>query len=505
MKKRALISVYKKEGILELCKYLEGEGYELVSTGGTAKYLGENGLKVSKVEDVTGFPEILGGRVKTLHPGVFSGILADKRNDEHRAQMEKTGLDFFDVVIVNLYPFEETISRAGVTEAEAIEQIDIGGVSLIRAAAKNFNSVNILTETGQYDEYIEEHKKSGGKISEDYSKRLAFEAFRNITRYDFAIEEYFGKNIGVPVFPGLSEIYPLRYGENPHQTAVLFKDNFDNIFKVLHGKEISYNNLLDVDAAVNIIGEFQNSSPTCAIIKHGNPCGAAEGSSLKDAYLRAFQTDTVSPFGGIIIFNKELDIDAATEVDKIFTEIILAPGFDGDALELLKKKKNRRIVKFSFENFKYEFRKITGGVLMQERDSKVYDKENLRVVTEAKPTEKELIDCEFAYKIVKHTKSNAVIFVKNLQTLAIGGGQPSRIDSTKIAVSKAKQFEIDLEGSVAASDAFFPFADGMIEVAKAGSKCIVQPGGSVRDEEVIAAANELGVAMVFTGYRHFRH
>ena len=440
--------MYKKEGILELCKYLDGAGYELVSTGGTAKYLGENGLKVTKVEEITGFPEVLGGRVKTLHPGVFSGILADKRNEEHRNEMEKNGLGFFDIVIVNLYPFEETISRAGVTEAEAIEQIDIGGVSLIRAAAKNFNSVNILTELGQYKDYIEEHKKTDGKISEEYSKRLAFEAFRNITRYDFTIEEYFGKAIGVPVFPGLKEIYPLRYGENPHQTAVLFKDNFDNIFKVLHGKEISYNNLLDVDSAVSIIGEFQNSSPACAIIKHGNPCGVAEGSSLKEAYLKAFQTDTVSPFGGIIIYNKVLDIESAKEVDKIFTEIILAPGYEEDALELLKKKKNRRIVEFSFEHLAYEYRRITGGVLLQERDSKVYEKEKLRVVTKAKPSENDLLDCEFAYKIVKHTKSNAVIFVKNLQTLAIGGGQPSRIDSTKTAISKAKQFEIDLEGSV---------------------------------------------------------
>ncbi len=505
MKKRALVSVYKKDGILELCKYLEGAGYELVSTGGTAKYLSDNGLNVRKVEEVTGFPEVLGGRVKTLHPRVFSGILADKRNEEHVEQMKNVGLEFFDVVVVNLYPFEETISREGVTEQEAIEQIDIGGVSLIRAAAKNFNSVNVLTEVGQYEEYIEMHKKTGGKIPEEYSKRLAFEAFRNITGYDYAIEEYFGKSIGVPVFPGLKEIYPLRYGENPHQTAVLFKENFDNIFEVLHGKELSYNNLLDVDAAMSIIGEFEKSSPSCVIIKHGNPCGAAEGSSLKEAYIKAFQTDTVSPFGGIIIFNKRLDMEAAEEVDKIFSEIILAPDYDDDVLELLKKKKNRRIIKFSFGHLNYEFRRITGGVLMQERDMKVYDKEKLRIVTDAKPSERELQDCEFAYKIVKHTKSNAVIFVRNLQTLAIGGGQPSRVDSTKIAVSKAKQFGIELEGSVAASDAFFPFADGMIEVAKAGGKCIVQPGGSVRDEEVIKAANELGVAMLFTGYRHFRH
>lgn len=505
MKKRALVSVYKKEGILDLCRYLESRGYELVSTGGTAKFIEKSGIKVTKVEEVTGFPEVLSGRVKTLHPVVFSGILADKRNKEHVEQMDKEGLEFFDVVIVNLYPFEETVARDGVTEEEAIEQIDIGGVSLIRAAAKNFNSVNVLTDVGQYEEYIEIHKQTNGEIPIEYSRKLAFEAFRNITGYDFAIEEYFGKNTGVPVFPGLKEIYPLRYGENPHQTAVLFKDNFDDIFKVLHGKELSYNNLLDVDAAVSIIGEFENSAPSCVIIKHGNPCGAAEGSSLKEAYIKAFQTDTVSPFGGIIIFNNRLDIEAAEEVDKIFSEIILAPDYDTEVIELLKKKKNRRIIKFSYEKLNYEFRRITGGVLMQERDLKLYDKETLKVVTEAKPNDRELQDCEFAYKIVKHTKSNAVIFVKNLQTLAIGGGQPSRIDSTKTAVSKAKQFGIELEGSVAASDAFFPFADGMIEVAKAGGKCIVQPGGSVRDEEVIKAANELGVAMIFTGYRHFRH
>jgi phosphoribosylaminoimidazolecarboxamide formyltransferase/IMP cyclohydrolase len=544
MTKRALISVYYKTGILEFSRELAKEGFEIVSTGGTYSYLKENGIEVKSVESVTGFPEILNGRVKTLHPGVLAGILADKRNEKHTEEMNNLALLHFDVVAVNLYPFTETISKADVKTEEAIEKIDIGGVTLIRAAAKNFKSVCVITEPSDYDEFIKHYRIYNGNIPYKYAVQLALRAFRHVAEYDRAIAEYFQKLNGVGSgvqspgvqssgvqSPGVqssgiqssgvqsvcgqwSDVIrqassvigqELRYGENPHQKAVIYKHNFDELFSILHGKELSYNNILDINAAYYLISEFRDDNPACAIIKHGNPCGTATADDLTEAYRAAFSTDTISPFGGIIIFNKKLDIKTASEADKIFTEIILSPGYDDDALELLKKKKNRRLVSFVFSEPPKELKSVAGGILEQEPDSLVLVREELRTVTIKQPDEKDLDDMIFAYKIVKHTKSNAVVFVKNHRTLGIGAGQPSRIDSTKLAAGKAKEFNISLKNSVVASDAFFPFPDGLIEIAKAGGVYIVQPGGSVRDEEVIRAADENGLCMVFTGYRHFRH
>lgn len=509
---KALLSVYDKTGIVAFASGLSKLNYEIISTGGTYKLLKENGINVISVEEVTGFPEILNGRVKTLHPYIFAGILADTENPQHVKELQDKNIFPFNLVAVNLYPFSQTVSKPNAKLEDAIEQIDIGGVTLIRAAAKNFKCMNVLTNPEQYENFLQTLNQNDGKISEEYSMKLAEEAFALTSRYDNTIREYFislnSKEEELQVkFSGF-EFYKkqnLRYGENPHQKAVLLKENFDDIFKVLHGKELSFNNLLDTDAAYNLISEFKSEHPACAIIKHGNPCGAAVSECLQEAYLKAFSTDTVSPFGGIIIFNKKLDFKTSIDIDKLFSEIILAPDFDEEALELLKKKKNRRLIKFSFTNDNFEFRKITGGILYQEKDKIELSKDNLNFVTKKKAIDTEISDMLFAFKIAKHTKSNAVVFAKEMKTLAIGGGQPSRIDSTKIAVSKSKNFNIDLKGSAAASDAFFPFADGLIEIADAGAKCVIQPGGSVRDDEVIKAADEMNIAMAFTGIRHFKH
>lgn len=507
--KKAIISVYNKEGIFELAKFLSENNFEIFSTGGTYNYLTSKGIKVKSISEYTGFPEVLEGRVKTLHPRIFAGILADRNKKEHLEDIEKNKINTIELVVVSLYPFIETISKAGVEINEALEQIDIGGVSLIRAAAKNFSNVSILVNNSQYDDYINEFIKTGGKIGLEFNKELAYKAFKYIADYDIAISEYFKSLYSeekTPDFISLGEYIKLRYGENPHQKGYLVKKEFDKIFEVIHGKEISYNNILDIDSAYSIISEFKYSNPVCAIIKHGNPCGVAESDNLFNAYLNAFATDTISPFGGIVIFNRKLDFKTSFEVDKLFTEILIAPDFDEDALELLRKKKNRRLIKFKFcslDNF--ELRKVSGGFLYQEKDNVVFDKDKLNVVTEKQPNSEMITDCEFAFKVVKHTKSNAVVFVKDNRTIGIGGGQPSRIDSTNIAIQKAKQFNFDLKDSIVASDAFFPFADSIIELAKVGVKCVIQPGGSVRDNEVIQAANENNMIMLFTGIRHFKH
>lgn len=506
MSKRVLISVYNKKGIVEFAKGLVELGFEIVSTGGTKKHLTDSGIKVTTVEELTGFPEILGGRVKTLNPKVFAGILAEKDNDSHKKDMLANKLEFFDLIVVDLYPFKETISKPDVKVEEAIEQIDIGGVSLIRAAAKNFKYVQIIVSPEMYVKYIEDYKKYDGKFPYEYSLHLARDAYAIIAEYDVEIEKYFnGLSDVKDNWFKLGNAQHLRYGENPHQNALLFKENFDDIYEVLHGKELSYNNMLDIDAAYSVISEFADDEPTCTIIKHGNPSGVATSASLTDAYKRAFATDTASPYGGIIIFNKKLDLETATETDKIFSEIILAPGFEKDALDLLIKKKNRRLVSFKFSKESNELRRITGGYLYQDKDNIVLKKEELKIVSKKKPDEEQLKDMEFAYKVVKHTKSNAIVFVKDRQTLGVGAGQPSRIDSTKIAIMKSQQFGMNLEGSIVASDAFFPFSDNVIEIAKAGAAGIIHPGGSVRDEEVIKEADERGLCLVFTGYRHFKH
>ncbi len=510
--KRAIISVFDKAGIVEFARELLKSGIEIISTGGTYNLLKKNNLDVRSVEEITGFPELLEGRVKTLHPLIFTGILADRNNPLHLEQLIKHNILPFDLIVVNLYPFEKTISQKNISLEDSIEQIDIGGVSLLRAAAKNFKDVNVLTEPGQYKEYIDLLNSSGNKIPTEYSQKLAQKAFATASEYDNVIANYFAKlnndqrshPAGIDYFKG-NELFNLRYGENPHQQGTLIKENFDDIFEILHGKELSYNNLLDTDAAFNLISEFENESPACAIIKHGNPSGVAVSEENLTAYKKAFETDKLSPFGGIIIFNKKLDFKTSIDIDKLFSEIILAPDFEDAALELLKKKKNRRIIKFRYSKEGHEFRKISGGILYQDKNNFEVTGKELQFVTKRKASDDEVEDMLFAYKVVKHTKSNAVVFVKDKRTLAVGGGQPSRIDSIKIAVIKAKEFNQVLQNSIAASDAFFPFADGLIAIAEAGATAVIQPGGSVRDDEVIKAADDFNIAMAFTGIRHFKH
>src|SRR4030095_12408644 len=504
--KRALISVYDKSGIVEFAKELTSNGFEIVSTSGTAKLLSQNGIKLKTIEEITGAPEVLGGRVKSLQHLIFAGILADKTNPEHLKDIEKYSFEPFDLVCVSLYPFKETIRNPDCKVEEAIEQIDIGGVSLIRAAAKNYKNVSVIVNAAQYKIYLDSLKNA-----KDLNQLLAADAFEYIASYDISIANYFRKISGQK--SGIFDIYytnydELRYGENPHQRSVLYdigETGFNGIFEKLHGKELSYINIIDIDAAYNLINEFDE--PACAILKHTNPCGAAFAEDIKEAYKKAFACDTVSPFGGIVIVNRKLDLAAADETDKIFTEIIIAPDYDQDALDFLFKKKNRRIVKYntSQSNDGIELKSVAGGLLLQNNDNIVVNEQELKVVTKRIPTDAEMRDMLFAMKVCKHTKSNAVVYAKGGQTFGIGGGQPSRVDSSMLAVEKAKRFGFDLEGCSVASDAFFPFPDGVIEAAKAGAKAVIQPGGSVKDEEVIKAADENGLAMVFTGIRHFKH
>jgi phosphoribosylaminoimidazolecarboxamide formyltransferase/IMP cyclohydrolase len=505
--KRALISVYDKSGVVDFAKELVKNGFDVVSTSGTAKLLQENGIKIKTIEEITKAPEVLGGRVKTLQHVIFSGILADKNNPEHVREAEKFGFGLFDLVAVSLYPFSETIRRENCTVPEAIEQIDIGGVSLIRAAAKNYSSVSVIISPSQYKDYT----ASLSVNDKNYNLRLAAEAFAYIADYDIDISNYFNRISGEGTgkfVADFSSVQDLRYGENPHQEARLFNtgaEGFNNIFEKLHGKELSYINILDIDAAYNLINEFDE--PGCAILKHTNPSGAATSVDIKDAYIKAFSADTVSPFGGIVIVNRKLDMGTASEINKIFTEIVIAPEYSDDAFEFLLKKKNRRVIRYHkpLHEEMQELKSVTGGLLVQDRDRIVVNENDIKVVTERKPTEEEMRDMIFAMKVCKHTKSNSVVYARNLQTYGIGGGQPSRVDSAMLAVSKAKRFGLDLTGCSVASDAFFPFPDGVIEAAKAGAKSVIQPGGSVNDGEVIAAANEYGLAMVFTGVRHFKH
>ena len=506
--KRALISVYDKSGIVDFARKLVDKGFEIVSTSGTAKLLTENGIKIKTIEELTKSPEVLNGRVKTLHPLVFAGILADKHNDEHLKQVAQFGFELFDIVVVSLYPFSETIKKEGCTVPEAIEQIDIGGVSLIRAAAKNYGSVSVIVKPEQYNTYFD----NIGKIDNDFNLNLAAEAFEYISIYDKEISGYFQKLAGKQSDDEFNVHFvkgtTLRYGENPHQKAKLYStetNGFDSIIEKLHGKELSYINILDIDASYQMINEFDE--PACVIVKHTNPSGAACSENILDAYKKAFACDTVSPYGGIITVNRTLDLNTATEIDKIFTEIIISPGYDEDAFNFLLKKKNRRLIKYNPVDLSSQLniKSVTGGLLVQDNDMIVVNESEMKCVTERKPTVSEVRDLMFAMKIAKHTKSNSVVYAKNLQTVGIGGGQPSRVDSSRLAVQKAKRFGMDIEGSSVASDAFFPFADGLIEAANAGAKSAIEPGGSVNDEEVIKAANEHGLAMLFTGIRHFRH
>lgn len=508
--KRALLSVSDKTGITELARELHQAGVEIISTGGTAAAIRAADIPVKDVSEITGFPECLDGRVKTLHPKIHGGILARTSYQPDNEELEKLEIQPIELVVVNLYPFKKTVADPDVTPAVATENIDIGGPTMIRAAAKNFAHICILTNPDQYKGFAEELNRNKG-IAFETRRRLARKAFEHTADYDTAINQYFARLDKLDLPEQLSVSLPksaaLRYGENPHQKAGVY-GNQAEYTDCFHGRELSYNNYLDIDSALQLISDFKNDDPTTAIFKHTVPCGVASGSNLTEAYSKAFETDKVSPFGGIVIVNKPLDIDTAREIDKIFTEIILAPGFEDGVADFLSQKKNRRLVnilKFPSEETSLQIRSIFGGAVVQESDSGMVSAGELEVVTKRKPTESELADLLFSWRVVKHVKSNAIVYAKNRQTCGIGTGQTSRVDSSEIAVQKAAKEKLSLKGSVVASDAFFPFSDGVVAAAKAGATAVIQPGGSIRDEEVIEAANEHNMAMVFTSMRHFRH
>lgn len=500
--KSALISVFHKDNLDGICKRLDELGVKLYSTGGTQKFIEGLGITVEAVEDLTSYPSILGGRVKTLHPKVFGGILTRRDNDSDKEQIAQYEIPEIDLVIVDLYPFEKTVA-SGASEQDIIEKIDIGGISLIRAAAKNFKDVVIVPSQKQYGALLE-LLKDGGATTLEQRKRFAMEAFQVSSHYDTAIFNYFNSDFDVPVFKqSISTSKTLRYGENPHQKGVFF-GNFDDIFEQVHGKEISYNNLLDIEAAVYLIDEFQDT--TFAILKHNNACGLASRDTLLEAYKDALAGDPVSAYGGILIANRKIDLETAEEVNKLFCEVVIAPAYDDAAMELLKSKKNRVIlIRKECELPQKQFRTLLNGVLVQDRDLSMEDQGKMQPATKRQPTETEYTDLEFANKLVKHTKSNTIVLAKGNQLCASGVGQTSRVDALKQAIEKAKDFGFDLNGAVMASDAFFPFPD-CVEIAhEAGISAVVQPGGSIRDGKSIEYCDSKGMAMVLTGVRHFKH
>lgn len=503
--KSALISVFSKEGLEPIVKQLNSLGVTIYSTGGTQTFINNLGIDVVPVEEVTSYPSILGGRVKTLHPKVFGGILNRQDNENDLAELESFEIPQIDAVIVDLYPFEKTVA-SGASEQDIIEKIDIGGISLIRAAAKNFKDVACVASVEDYGHFLTLITEQNGALTLEQRKRFATHAFNVSSHYDSAIFNYFNQNQEVTSLK-LSETKAevLRYGENPHQKGFFFGD-FDSMFEKLHGKELSYNNLLDVDAAVNLMSEFKNEAPTFAILKHNNACGLAQRSSLKEAYLEALAGDPVSAFGGILICNTEIDQATANEINSLFCEVVIAPSFSEDALTVLKSKKNRiLLVLKTFVMPKTTVRSCLNGVLVQDKDHLTDAVENLSYVTNNKPSESELEDLIFASKICKHTKSNTIVLAKNKQLCASGTGQTSRVDALNQAVHKANSFGFDLKGAVMASDAFFPFPD-CVEIAdNAGITAVIQPGGSIKDELSIKYCNENEVSMVFTGTRHFKH
>ncbi|WP_027138585.1 bifunctional phosphoribosylaminoimidazolecarboxamide formyltransferase/IMP cyclohydrolase [Gaetbulibacter saemankumensis] len=503
--KSALISVFSKDGLEPIVKKLNEQGVTIYSTGGTEKFIKDLGIDVVPVEDVTSYPSILGGRVKTLHPKVFGGILNRQNNASDVKELEAFEIPQIDVVIVDLYPFEKTVA-SGASEQDIIEKIDIGGISLIRAAAKNFADVTCVASVNDYAEFLEIISKDNGSISLEDRKRFATKAFNVSSHYDTAIFNYFNKNEDEVVLK-ISETNGkvLRYGENPHQRGFFF-GNFDEMFTKLNGKELSYNNLLDVDAAVNLINEFKNDAPTFAILKHNNSCGFAQRETIHQAYVDALAGDPVSAFGGILIANTEIDTATAQEISSLFCEVIIAPSYTDEALEILKGKKNRIILVLNdVELPQTNVRTCLNGILVQDRNNVTDTIEGLTYVTNTKPSQSELEDLIFASKICKHTKSNTIVLVKNKQLFASGTGQTSRVDALEQAIHKAKSFEFDLNGAVMASDAFFPFPD-CVEIAKnAGITSVIQPGGSIKDQLSIDYCNENNVSMVFTGTRHFKH
>ena len=512
--KRALISVFDKTGILDLAKTLTKYRVEILSTGGTAKLLIENNIPVTKVSDVTGFPEILGGRVKTLHPFIHGGILAKREKQEQMDELAGHKIAPIDMVVVNLYPFEKTVAKPDVTLSEAQENIDIGGPTMIRAAAKNFTGVAILTSADQYGTVIEEMEANDGAISLETRQKFSLAAFKRTAQYDSEISKYLAdlenEKDALPNYLniGLEKIQDLRYGENPHQKAAYYADinaAQKGAGNQLHGKELSFNNILDMNAAIGLAQEFEE--PCTIILKHNNPCGAAIGDNIFEAYEKAFSTDPVSAFGGIFSFNREVTPDVAEAMSKIFLEVIVAPSFSQEAKEILTKKKNVRLIEYNekLDQTQFDVKKVVGGYLFQNSDFGGDVPENYKVVTKRQPTEAEWQAMGFGWKVCKWVKSNAVIYVNANQVLGVGAGQMSRVDSSKLAVQKSKDANLSLQNSVVCSDAFFPFRDGVDAAAEAGAVAVIQPGGSVRDEEVIAAANEHNMAMVFTGTRHFRH
>jgi phosphoribosylaminoimidazolecarboxamide formyltransferase/IMP cyclohydrolase len=513
---RAILSVTDKTGLVDFAHKLSGMGVELISTGGTAKLLRASGVKVKDISELTGFPEMLDGRVKTLHPKVHGGILHRREDPKHRTAVAEHGIEPIDMVVVNLYAFEQTAAKAGVHFDELIENIDIGGPSMIRSAAKNFRDVAIVTSPADYDAIADEMARTAGELSSETKWKLAQKAFATTAAYDAAIASTLEKVSAngsfelhaSDAFPetlrlSFSKVMDLRYGENPHQKAAMYADRSGTGIanaRQLQGKELSYNNIVDLQAAWDLAQEF--TEPVCAIIKHTNPCGTATGKTLVEAYKKALECDPVSAFGGVIGVNRPMDGAAAEEIAKLFVEAIAAPSFDEAARAKFAVKKNLRLVEVKHASQKWVMKNVSGGILVQDSDLRQLNENELKVVTKRAPTQQEKRALLFAWKISKHAKSNAIVYARDGQSVGVGAGQMSRVDSCKIGAMKAV---LPLKGTVAASDAFFPFPDGVEEIAKAGATAIIQPGGSVRDQEVIEAADRLGLAMVFTGVRHFRH
>ncbi len=521
--RRALLSVSDKSGLVDFARTLaEKYGVEILSTGGTARALKEAGIPVIDVSEVTGFPEIMDGRVKTLHPKIHGGLLAVRGNAEHEAAMEAHGIGPIDLLVVNLYPFEETLA-SGADYDTCVENIDIGGPAMIRAAAKNHASVAVVVDPADYEKLLGDMEQHGGGTCSKFRRKLAQKAFARTAAYDAAISNWLGSVVENPEAPeeAMPRTYTaqfvkkqdMRYGENPHQKAAFYVDAAGPeepsvaTARQLQGKALSYNNIADTDAALECVKQF-DEGPACVIVKHANPCGVALGDSLSQAYERAFSTDPESAFGGIIAFNRELDGEtAAAIVGKQFVEVIVAPKISAEAAEAVARKKNVRLLEcgeWSKEPTpRFDFKRVNGGLLVQDADLALFNE--LKVVTKRAPTDEEMRDLLFAWKVCKFVKSNAIVYCRDLMTIGVGAGQMSRVNSARIATIKAEQAGLEVKGSVVASDAFFPFADGLLEAAGAGATAVIQPGGSIRDEEVIAAADEAGLAMVFTGMRHFRH
>jgi phosphoribosylaminoimidazolecarboxamide formyltransferase/IMP cyclohydrolase len=516
--KQALISVSDKNGIVEFAKALQKFGVVIISTGGTAKLLAQSGVKVTEVGDYTGFPEIMDGRVKTLHPKIHAGILARRDSPGHMQTLNRAKISTIDMVVVNLYPFRETVATPGCTLDEAVENIDIGGPTLVRSAAKNFQHVVVVTDSGDYQELISEMRSANGAIGLETRYRLAQKAFSHVAAYDGAISNYLtatalnGERAKFPQQLNLnySKVQDLRYGENPHQYAALYRElspvpgSLSNYVQ-LQGKELSYNNIADADAAWECVKTFEQ--PACVIVKHANPCGVGMAGNSLQAYQLAFATDPTSAFGGIIAFNRELDAQSANAVVQQFVEVVIAPAVSPEAITEFSKKTNIRVLQVALEKGEnaQDYKRIGGGLLVQTPDNLNVAVPQLKVVTKKQPTTQQIGDLLFSWRVAKFVKSNAIVFARDGQTLGVGAGQMIRVDSARIASIKAQNAGLSLQGSVVASDAFFPFRDGVDVVVEAGAQAIIQPGGSMRDDEVIGAADEHGIAMVFTGVRHFRH